>query len=112
MRVSRKLAAPAVAVALAAGISACGGSSSKSSSSGGSSSSQASGVKSIPLKPGENPVGQQLTGKKKGGTLTELSNGDFEHLDPGEADYALDYLIVQATDRPLFSYPPNSTTTV
>ena len=37
-----------------------------------------------------------------------LSNGDFEHLDPGEAYYALDYAVVYATNRPLFSYPPNS----
>jgi peptide/nickel transport system substrate-binding protein len=112
MRVSRNLAAFAATGLLAAGISACGGSSSSSSSSGGGSSSQSSTVKSIPLKPGENPVGQALYGKKKGGTLTVLSNGDFEHLDSGSAYYALDYNIIQATDRPLFSYPPNSSSTV
>jgi peptide/nickel transport system substrate-binding protein len=115
MRVSRNLTAVAVTGLLAAGISACGGSSSSSSSSSGggaSSGSQTSGVKSIPLKPGENPAGQQLLGKKKGGTLTVLSNGDFEHLDSGSSYYALDYQITQATQRPLFSYPPNSATTV
>ena len=112
MRGSRTVVAGAITL-LAVGLSACGGSSSSSSSGGGSSSATStSGVQSIPLKPGENPVGQQLTGKTKGGTLTELSNGDFLHLDPGEAYYALDYQIVQATDRPLFAYPPNSATTV
>jgi len=108
MRVSRNLTALAVTGLLAAGISACGGSSSSKSSSGGGSSPKTSAVKTLPLKPGENPVGQPLTGKKKGGTLTVLSNGDFEHLDSGEAYYALDYAIIQATQRPLFSYPPNS----
>jgi peptide/nickel transport system substrate-binding protein len=110
----RTLIATAITGLLAVGLSACGGSSSSSSSSGGGSSTATttSGVKTIPLKPGENPAGQQLTGKTKGGTLTELSNGDFLHLDPGEAYYALDYQIVQATERPLFAYPPNSATTV
>ena len=105
----RTLIAAAITGLLAVGLSACGGSSSSSSSSGGGSSTTSSGgVQSIPLKPGENPAGQPLTGGKKGGTLTELSNGDFEHLDPGSAYYSLDYQIVQATERPLFSYPPNS----
>lgn len=114
MRVSRNLTAVAVTGLLAAGISACGSGSSSSSSSGGgaSSSSQTSGVKSIPLKPGENPAGQQLMGKKKGGTLTVLSNGDFLHLDSGAAYYSLDYQITQSTQRPLFSYPPNSASTL
>jgi peptide/nickel transport system substrate-binding protein len=111
MRGSRNLIALAIAIVLAAGISACGGSSSSSSSSGGGSgtaTSSSSGIKAPPLKPGENPVGQQLYGKKKGGVLNVVSNGDFEHLDPGSAYYSLDYTIVQATDRPLFAYPPNS----
>ncbi|HEY3728914.1 MAG TPA: ABC transporter substrate-binding protein [Solirubrobacteraceae bacterium] len=112
MRVSRNLIASAVTVLLAGGLAACGGSSSSSSSGGGSNSSTSSSAQAIPLKPGENPVGQQLTGKTKGGTLTVLSNGDFEHLDSGQAYYALDYQIIQATDRPLFSYPPNSVSTV
>jgi peptide/nickel transport system substrate-binding protein len=113
MRGSRSLIAAAVTGLLAVGVAACGSSgSSKSSSGGGQSSAAAGGAQSLPLKAGENPVGQQLYGKKKGGTLTVLSNGDFEHLDSGEAYYALDYNIVQATDRPLFSYPPNSGTTL
>ena len=114
MRVSRTLIAPAVAVVLAAGISACGGSSKSSSSGGGSSSASSSTTAAVPLKAGEDPTKEVLTGatKKKGGTLTVLSNGDFEHLDPGESYYSLDYAVTQATNRPLFSYPPNSTTTV
>ncbi len=114
MRGSRKLITVVIAGVLAAGISACGSSSSSSSSSSGAaaSSTTSSGVQAPPLKAGENPVGQQLYGKKKGGTLNVVSNGDFEHLDSGSAYYALDYSIIQATTRPLFSYPPNSATTV
>ena len=114
MRVSRTLIAPAVAVVLAAGISACGGSSKSSSSGGGSSSASSSTTAAVPLKAGEDPTKEVLTGptKKKGGTLTVLSNGDFEHLDPGEAYYSLDSQVVNSTNRTLFSYPPNNAETV
>ncbi len=108
-RSTRSLAAFAATGLLAVGAAACG-SSSSSSSGGGSGSSGA--LAKLPLKAGENPVGQQLTGKKKGGTLTVYSSGDFEHLDPGQSYYALDYALIQATQRPLFAYPPNSETTV
>src|SRR6201996_2449081 len=111
MRGSRSWIAAAVTGLLAVGVAACGSSGSSKSSSGGGSSSAGS-PQSLPLKAGENPAGQQLYGKKKGGTLTVLSNGDFEHLDPGEAYYALDYAVVYATNRTLFSYPPNSATTL
>jgi len=67
---------------------------------------------SITEKPGENPVGQQLYGKKSGGTLTVYSGEDFEHLDPGESYFELDYAVMYATQRPLFTYPPNSNTTL
>ena len=108
----RRLVAFAATGLLAVGVAACGSSSSSSSSGGGSSTTGAAA--SIPLKAGENPAKEALTGatKKRGGTLNVLSNGDFEHLDPGEAYYALDYALVYATNRPLFSYLPNNTTTV
>lgn len=106
----RSLAAYAVTGLLVVGVAACGSSSSSSSSGKGSSSG--SSTPAIPLKAGENPVGQVLTGKKKGGTLTVYSSGDFEHLDPGQAYYALDYALIQATNRPLFSYSPDNSNTV
>ncbi|MDQ2897168.1 MAG: ABC transporter substrate-binding protein [Actinomycetota bacterium] len=108
----RSLSAYAVTGLLAVGVAACGSSSNSSSSGAAKSSSSGSSTTSIPLKPGENPVGQTLTGKKKGGTLTVYSTGDFQHLDPGQAYYALDYALTQATNRSLFSYPPNSPDTV
>jgi peptide/nickel transport system substrate-binding protein len=99
---------PVIAVLLALGVAACGSSSSsKTTTSSGGTSTQ-----TLPLKPGENPVGQQLYGKKKGGTLTVYSSEDFEHLDPGEAYFTLDYMVMYPTQRPLFTYPPNSSTTL
>src|SRR5437773_299895 len=91
-----------IAALTAVALAACGSSSSTSTSS--------SGAPKVPLKKGENPVGQQLYGKKKGGTLTVYSSEDFEHLDPGESYFSLDYQIMYATQRPLFVYPPNSST--
>ncbi|MGO9820365.1 MAG: ABC transporter substrate-binding protein [Solirubrobacteraceae bacterium] len=103
----RSLAVFAATGLLAIGVAACG--SSSSSSSGGASSSSSS-LPQIPLKAGENPVGQVLTGptKKTGGTLTVYSSEDFIHFDPGEAYFSLDYSIVYATQRPLFWYLPNT----
>ena len=70
-----------IAGLLAAAVAACGS----------SSSSTSAGAPKIPLKAGENPVGQQLYGKTKGGTLTAYSSEDFEHLDPGQAYFVQDY---------------------
>jgi peptide/nickel transport system substrate-binding protein len=103
----RTVLAAAIAALVVLGLAACG-SSSTSTAGGGSTTSS---TPSLPLKPGENPAGQQLYGKKKGGILTVLSNSDFSHLDPGESYYALDYVPVYALQRPLYSYAPNQETT-
>jgi peptide/nickel transport system substrate-binding protein len=111
MRASpRSLVAFAATGLLAAGVAACG--SSSSNSSGGGSSSGSSGTPSIPLKAGENPVGQKLTGGKKGGVLTAYTAEDFAHLDPGQSYFTNDYIIDYATQRPLFSYMPNTTQSI
>src|SRR5205085_1705980 len=52
------------------------------------------------------------SGAKKGGTITVLSNGDVDHIDPGEAYYAFTYQITYVTQRPLLAYKPNSVTPV
>ena len=110
----RRLAVTVTAGVLALGVAACGssGGSSSASSGGSSGGTSASNSPSIPLKAGENPVGQNLYNGKKGGTLTVYSSEDFEHLDPGESYFELDYAVMYATQRPLFSYPPNSTQTL
>ena len=89
------------------GAAGCGGSASRS----GSPSAQGL-VSSIPLKPGEDPFKQSLSGagKRRGGTLTVYSAGDFQHLDPGQSYYSVDYPVIYATQRPLFAYRPNQET--
>ncbi len=92
------------------GAVACG--STGRTSSGGSSTAGRSGgaAASLALKPGEDPTHQNLYGGKRGGTLLAFTSGDFEHLDPGESYFTLDYAVIYATQRPLFTYPPNSST--
>jgi peptide/nickel transport system substrate-binding protein len=76
----------------------------------GSSGSGSTGTSTIPLKAGESPTGQQLYGKRRGGVLTVYEEQDFEHLDPGSTYSSQDYTVMSATQRPLYSYPPNSAT--
>jgi peptide/nickel transport system substrate-binding protein len=75
-------------------LAACGSSSSSSSS------VSASGI--------QTPKTEPQTGGKRGGTLTVLNHEDFEHLDPGQAYFVIDYEATYATQRPLFSYKPNT----
>src|SRR5579863_4653277 len=70
----------------------------------------ASGSPKLPLKPGENAAAESITGGTRGGTLNVLSSEGFQHLDPGSAYFALDYGEVDATQRPLFVFMPNSQT--
>ncbi len=55
----------------------------------------------------QSPATTSLEGKK-GGTLEVLQEADFEHLDPGIAYYSVDYTVVFATQRPLYSNKPNT----
>jgi peptide/nickel transport system substrate-binding protein len=84
----------ALAAACATTIAACG--------SGGTSSSSinANGIQS--------PKTEPQTGGKRGGTLIVLNHEDFESIDPGIAYFGIDYEAVYATQRPLFSYKPNT----
>jgi peptide/nickel transport system substrate-binding protein len=99
MRSLRTVLLVAVAGALAVALAACGSSSSSSSPSAGS-SPVPNGVKS--------PVTESLTGGKRGGVLNDLQSEDFEHLDPGQAYFQLDYQMTNATQRSLYSYKPNT----
>jgi len=103
MRSIRTAAGIAVVAVLALVLAACG--SSKSSSSGGSGGSSASTVSTGGF---QSPTTQSLTGGKKGGKLQVLDETDFEHIDPGIAYYSLDYEVVFATQRPLYSNKPNT----
>jgi peptide/nickel transport system substrate-binding protein len=80
-------------------LAACG-SSSSSSSSGGTSTSVAGGIQS--------PASEAQGGGKKGGVLNVVNHEDFEHIDPGQSYFSVDYEAVYATQRPLYSYKPNT----
>src|SRR4051812_1773375 len=47
---------------------------------------------------------------KKGGTLTLLSNGDVDYVDPGAAYYQFTFIFDYAIQRPLYSYKPEDPT--
>jgi peptide/nickel transport system substrate-binding protein len=102
-KLARMVVIAAVAGMTSAGVAACGSSSGSSGSASGAAPTQ-----SVPLKAGENPAGQQLYGKQRGGTLAVYSSEDFQHLDPGEAYFVSDYAIMYVTQRPLFIFEPNS----
>jgi peptide/nickel transport system substrate-binding protein len=105
MRALRTIVLTALAVAAMTALAACG----SSSSSGGTSSSGSAGTGSSSLPAGvKNPLDESLTGGKKGGVLNEVQAEDFEHLDPGQAYFQLDYQITNATQRSLYSYKPNT----
>src|SRR2546430_7685004 len=91
------VAAWARAAALSIAPAACGSSKKTSASAGGS---VPAGVQS--------PTEQSLSGGKKGGTLTALQTEDFEHLDPGQSYFQIDYGITSATQRSLYAYKPNT----
>lgn len=108
MRSSKPVAYGLCASILALALAACGSSEKSSSSSTSSSTASAYG----PFSTGgyKNPATQSLTCATKGGTLDVLQESDFEHLDPGNSYYALDYPVVYATQSPLFMFKPNSKT--
>jgi peptide/nickel transport system substrate-binding protein len=84
-----------VAVVSAIALAACGSSNDdKSSSKGG-------GAEITPV-----------SGQKKGGTLQVQSAEGFEHLDPGSSYFQLDYEVVYAAHRPLYSFKPEDPTRV
>jgi peptide/nickel transport system substrate-binding protein len=86
--------------ALALTLAACGSSSSSNNLSASSTTGVAPGI--------QTPKTESLTGGKKGGTLTVLNHEDFEHIDPGSSYFSIDYEVVYATQRPLYSYKPNT----
>jgi peptide/nickel transport system substrate-binding protein len=89
-----------LAGALMLALAACGSSSSSTSTSANANGSIPAGV--------QTPATESLTGGKKGGTLNVVQTEDFEHLDPGQSYFALDYDIMEATQRYLYSYKPNT----
>ena len=90
-----------LAVGSAFAISACGSSNkSLSPSSNGIGLSLAGLANTKP-----NPSAQHV-----GGTLNLISNEAWEHLDPGASYFQIDYLVVYATQTPLYEFTPTSNT--
>jgi len=52
--------------------------------------------------------GAASAASSRGGTITVLSAGDVDHIDPGAAYYSFTYEITYATQRPLLAYKPSS----
>src|ERR1039457_304520 len=107
MRAIGKAFGPAATLAAALVLGACGSSSSSTGGPGGSPGGEQSPLSSSGY---QSPLSESLTGGKRGGTLQVLDETDFEHLDPGIAYYSLDYEVVFATQRPLYSNKPNTST--
>jgi peptide/nickel transport system substrate-binding protein len=101
MTSTRRLVTGALALGLVLVLAACGSSSSSSTNGAQSESIATPGVMS--------PAQESLTGGRRGGTLQVLDEADFEHLDPGIAYYGLDYEVIYATQRPLYSDKPDTT---
>jgi peptide/nickel transport system substrate-binding protein len=91
-----RIVAAGLTCLLAGALAACGSSSTASSDTTGA----VSGI--------QTPATETQTGGTRGGTLTVLNHEDFEHLDPGQAYFSIDYEAIYATQRPLFSYKPNT----
>jgi peptide/nickel transport system substrate-binding protein len=98
MRSLKMIALAALAGVLAFALGACGSSNSSKSANAGLGVPQ--GVKT--------PESESSTGGKRGGTLTVLNHEDFEHLDPGQSYFDIDYQVVDSTNRRLYSYMPNT----
>jgi peptide/nickel transport system substrate-binding protein len=92
-------------------LAACGGSNSSSSNSGSTGKTGNSGSTGNSGGTSENGGAANVgisQGQKKGGTLNVVSAEGWEHLDPGQSYFQIDYLVVYATQRPLYSFTPNS----
>jgi peptide/nickel transport system substrate-binding protein len=86
---------PALVAAFALGLSACGG---DDDGGGGPTGEFAPSTEA----PGD---------AQKGGSLTIVSSGDVDNIDPGAAYYQVSYQIDFVTQRPLLSWPPPETKT-
>lgn len=100
MRLLRTMLLALIAGVLTVALAACGSSSSSNGTTATSGSSLPAGAK--------DPKNESLTGGKQGGVLTDVQSEDFEHLDPGQAYFQLDYQITNSTQRSLYAYKPNT----
>jgi peptide/nickel transport system substrate-binding protein len=96
----KSILAAFLVVSVAVLAAGCGASS--SSSTGTSGATSASGVSTAPP-----PTPTSCS--TKGGTLTILSAGDVDHIDPGQAYYSFTYEITRPTQRTILGVKPGTT---
>ena len=104
-----------IAVACATVVAACGSSSNSTSSTSTSSAASSNGHSGASPQSGVNLTGLADTkpdpsAQHMGGTLTLTSNEGWEHLDPAASYFQIDYMVVYATRRPLYTFTPTSDT--
>ena len=111
MHLSRpRLALGPLALVAALALAACGGSNSDKNDGGGSTAKKSGSSGQTPAS-GENGGGANVSasqGQQKGGTLKVVSAEGWQHLDPGESYFQIDYLVMYAVHRPLYSFDPSS----
>jgi peptide/nickel transport system substrate-binding protein len=88
-------------------VAACGGSNSSGNNGGGNSSGNSGGTTETSGQNGYANVAIDQ-GQKNGGTLNVVSAEGWEHLDPGQSYFQIDYLVVDVTQRPLYQFTPDS----
>ena len=104
MRITKLILVALGIAACGAVFAACGSSDNGGSTSTTSKKGEAGGIKNI--KGMANVAPNQ--GQTKGGTLNIVSAEAWEHLDPGVSYFQIDYVVVYATQRPLYSFKPDN----
>jgi peptide/nickel transport system substrate-binding protein len=89
---------PALLLLAVLGIAACGG---DDDDDGGASVEEALGEFA--------PVNEAPDDATEGGTLEVIASGDVDYIDPGAQYYQFSYMISDATQRKLVSWPPDVT---
>jgi peptide/nickel transport system substrate-binding protein len=108
MRIPKALPAALAVGATALAVAACGsgGSGTSTSGGGGNAGTAQSNGAAAGFTGGANIAVKQ--GQQKGGTLNLISAEGWEHLDPGQSYFQIDYNVVYATQRPLYGYMPDN----
>jgi peptide/nickel transport system substrate-binding protein len=107
VRLPRLTIAAAFVIACAIAMSACGSnSSSGAKTSGTQGGGQASGAG--PTLAGLANTKPNPSAQHMGGTLNLISAEGWEHLDPAASYFQIDYLVVYATQTPLYTFTPTS----
>jgi len=109
-KITRNMVAAVVVTACALAVAACGssGSSNTGNSSSGSSGSSGSSSGTTLSLAGLADTKPDSSAQHFGGTLNIISAEGWEHLDPGASYFQIDYMVVYATQTPLYTFTPTS----